>query len=51
MDNYTRLIQARKDKAKEQIKRDALTYYLTKGHPIETAMLMAGYNKSTATLY
>ena len=47
MNGFDRLVEARRTSNREQVKRDALNYYLKQGNTIEDAMYMAGY---TATL-
>jgi len=49
MNGFDRLVEARRASNREQVKRDALNYYLKQGNTIEDAMYMAGY-KPTATL-
>jgi len=49
INGFDRLVEARMTSNREQVKRDALTYYLKQGNTIEDAMYMAGY-KSTASL-
>jgi hypothetical protein len=48
MDRYTRLINDRKERALEQLRRDALTRYLDQGYSIERAMRLAGYQQETS---
>jgi metal-responsive CopG/Arc/MetJ family transcriptional regulator len=49
MNGFDRLVESRRESNREQVRRDALNYYLKQGNTIEDAMYMAGY-KSTATL-
>jgi len=49
MNGFDRLVEARRASNREQVKRDALNYYLKQGNTIEDSMYMAGY-KSTASL-
>tara|TARA_R100000541_G_scaffold56283_1_gene65610 strand:- start:816 stop:1016 length:201 start_codon:yes stop_codon:yes gene_type:complete len=49
INGFDRLVEARMTSNREQVKRDALNYYLKQGNTIEDAMYMAGY-KSTASL-
>jgi len=49
INGFDRLVEARMTSNREQVKRDALNYYLKQGNTIEDAMHMAGY-KSTASL-
>ena len=49
INGFDRLAEARMTSNREQVKRDALNYYLKQGNTIEDAMYMAGY-KSTASL-
>ena len=49
MNGFDRLVESRRESNREQVRRDALNYYLKQGNTIEDAMYMAGY-KSPATL-
>ena len=49
MNGFDRLVESRRESNREQVRRDALNYYLKQGNTIEDAMYMAGY-KSTTTL-
>ena len=49
MNGFDRLVESRRESNREQVRRDALNYYLKQGNTIEDAMYMAGY-KSPTTL-